>query len=92
MVLTATQTTAFFENEDQIGIPRATVVQLIPGGITSVIDLADFDKESLQQLADNLRRHGQVPDPSPAAQPGATICNTVNHSWSQIPAAAHCND
>jgi hypothetical protein len=52
MVLTATQTTAFFENEDQIGIPRATVVQLIPGGITSVIDLADFDKESLQQLAD----------------------------------------
>jgi hypothetical protein len=54
MVMTAAQTTAFFENEDQMGIPHATVVQLATEGITSVIDLADFDKESLLQLADNL--------------------------------------
>jgi hypothetical protein len=73
MDLTASQTTAFFENEDQMGIPHATFVQLATEGITSVIDLADFDKESLQQLADILRRPGQVPDPNPAAQPGATI-------------------
>jgi hypothetical protein len=56
-----------------MGIPHATVVQLAMKGITSVVDLADFDKESLQQLADNLRRPGRVPDPNPAAQPGATI-------------------
>jgi hypothetical protein len=46
----------FFEKDDQMGIPHATVVQLATDRITSVIDLADFDKESLQQLADNLRR------------------------------------
>jgi hypothetical protein len=60
MVLTAAQTTAFFENEDQMGIPHATVVQLATEGIVSVIDLADFHKESLQQLADNLIRPGRV--------------------------------
>jgi hypothetical protein len=73
MVLTAAQTTAFFENGHQMGIPHATVVQLATEGIISVIDLADFDKESLQQLADNLRRPGRVSDPNPPAQPGATI-------------------
>jgi hypothetical protein len=53
MVLTAAQTTAFFENEHQMGIPHATVVQLATEGIMSMINLADFDEESLQQLADN---------------------------------------
>ena len=28
MVLTAAQTTAFFENPDQMGIPHATMVQI----------------------------------------------------------------
>jgi hypothetical protein len=51
MVLTAAQTTDFLENGHQMGIPHATVVQLATEGIMSVIDLADFDKESLQQLA-----------------------------------------
>ena len=74
MVLTAAQTTAFFEHADQMGIPHVTVVQLQAEGITSVSDLADFNKVSLQQLADNLRRPGgRVPDPNPAAQPGSTI-------------------
>jgi hypothetical protein len=72
MVLTPAQTTAFFENGDQMGITHATVVQLATEGIMSVIDLADFDIESLQQ-SDNLRRPGRVSDPNPAAQPGATI-------------------
>jgi citrate lyase alpha subunit len=56
MVLTAAQTTAFFENGDQMGITHATVVQLATDGIMSLIDLDEFDKESVQQLADNLRR------------------------------------
>ena len=74
MVLTAAQTTAFFEHADQMGIPHVTVVQLQAEGITSVSDLADFNKESLQQLADNLRQpSGRVPDPNPAAQPRSTI-------------------
>ena len=74
MVLTAAQTTTFFEHADQMQIPHATVLQLQSEGITLVSDLADFNKDSLQQLADNLRRPGgQVPDPNPAAQPGSTI-------------------
>ena len=74
MVLTAAQTTAFFEGQDQMGVPHPTVVQLAQEGITAVDDLADFEKESLQQLADNLRRPGgRVPDPTPNAAEGATI-------------------
>ena len=74
MVLTAAQTTTFFEYADQMGIPHATVLQLQSKGITLVSDLADFNKDSLQQLADNLRRpSGRVPDPNTAAQPGSTI-------------------
>ena len=43
-------------------------------GISGVDDLADFDKDSLKQLADNLRRPGGcIPDPNPAAVAGATI-------------------
>ena len=74
MVLTAAQTTTFFEHADQMGIPHTTMLQLQSEGITLVSDLADFNKDSLQQLADNLRHPGgHVPDPNPAAQPGSTI-------------------
>jgi hypothetical protein len=55
MVLTTAQTAAFFHEEAQMGIPNPTVAQMQAEGITNVKDLADFDKESLQQLADNLR-------------------------------------
>lgn len=73
MVLTAAQTAAFFQNAGQMGIPAATVAQLGNEGIDAVSDLADFDKTSLQQLADNLRRPGgRVPDPNPNAAAGAT--------------------
>ena len=54
MVLTAAQTTMFFEHQEQMGIPHDTVVQLQQEGITGTTDLADFDKESLKQLTDNL--------------------------------------
>ena len=74
MVLTAAQTTAFFESPDQMGIPHATMVQLQHEGIESIADLANFEKESLQQLADNLRKPGgRIPDPDPNVPSGATI-------------------
>ena len=58
MVLTAAQMTSFFENADQMGVQHATVVQLGLEGIQMVDNPADFDKEALQKLADNLRRPG----------------------------------
>ena len=66
MVLTQLQTTAFFENPDQLGIPHETMVQIQREGIQAVADLADFEKQELQQLADNLRKPGgRIPDPNP---------------------------
>ena len=94
MVLTTAQTTAFFEHADQMGIPHVIVLQLQAKGITSVSDLADFNKDSLQQLVDNLRHPGgQVPDPNPAAQPGSTIPTPpfVFSAKSQRHIAVACN-
>ena len=74
MVLSAAQTTVFFESPDQMGIPHATMVQMQLEGIQSVADLADFEKDSLQQLADNLRKPGgRIADPDPNAPARATI-------------------
>ena len=74
MVLTAAQTTAFFESPDQVGIPHATMVQMQLEGIQSIADLADFEKDSLQQLADNLRKPGgRIADSDPNTPAGATI-------------------
>jgi hypothetical protein len=74
MVLTNAQTTSFFEQNAQMGIPNETVIQLQAEGISTVDDLIDFDKDTLHQVADNLRRPGgRVPDPTPGAAVGATI-------------------
>ena len=74
MVLTVAQTTTFFEHANQMGTPHTTVIQLHAKGTEAVADLVDFDKDLLQQLADNLRcPGGQVPDPNPGAPAGATI-------------------
>ena len=56
MVFTVAQTTTFFKDNDQMALPHATVVQLGTEGISTVDDLLDFDKENLQQVAQNLRR------------------------------------
>ena len=73
MVLTAAQTTAFLESPDQMGIPHATMVQMQLEGIQSIAALSDFEN-SLQQLADSLRKPGgRIPDPDPNAPAGATI-------------------
>ena len=72
--MTAAQTTAFFESPDQMGIQHTTMVQMQKEGIQSVADLADFEKEALQRLADNLRKPGgRIADPDPNTPVGATI-------------------
>jgi hypothetical protein len=74
MVFTMAQTTAFFEAADQMGMPADTREQLANEGIDSVSDLSDFDKDTLTQVADNLRRPGgRIANPDPNAPPGATI-------------------
>jgi hypothetical protein len=55
MVVTVAQTTAFFEHADQMTIPNATVLQLVAEGINTVDDLLEFDKDTIQQIASNLR-------------------------------------
>jgi hypothetical protein len=56
MVLTAGQTTQFFEGADQMAIPNATVLELVNEGIDTVADLSEFDKDTIGQIAHNLRR------------------------------------
>mmetsp|Transcript_29012 Transcript_29012/g.43836 ORF Transcript_29012/g.43836 Transcript_29012/m.43836 type:complete len:146 (-) Transcript_29012:54-491(-) len=71
MVLTQQQTTVFFKNADQMGIPAETEAQLAEEGIEQVDDLADFD--DLNQVVENLRRRpGRIRDPNNAQ---ATIPN-----------------
>ena len=81
MVLTGNQTTAFFENTNQMALPRATVLQLQSEGILTVADLKDFDKDTLSQIAENLRRPGgRIPDPTPGTARGTTIPTPPFHS------------
>ena len=54
MPLTAAQTTAFFENTDQMGIPNETVVQIQQEGIDNIDNLVDFDKDTIEQITANL--------------------------------------
>jgi hypothetical protein len=54
MILSAAHTTTFFEDVVHTGIPHATVIQLQQEGIVIVDDIADFDKDTIEQLAANL--------------------------------------
>ena len=56
MVLTAAQTANFFQQNAQMAISAPTVAQLANEGIQTVNDLLDFDKDSIKQVANNLRR------------------------------------
>jgi hypothetical protein len=66
MVFTNAQTTAFFEDALQMGIPNATRLQLVTEGIVNVQDLEEFDEANLKQITENMRRPpGRVPvDPA----------------------------
>ena len=78
MPLTVAQTTAFFEQPTQMGIANSTMAQVRLEGITVVDDLADFNKDIIDQMAANLRRPaGRIPDPNPAAAPGAMISTVL---------------
>ena len=50
MVLITAQTTAFFENADQMGVQHATVVQLALEGIQTVEDLAGVRQRSTSTI------------------------------------------
>ena len=54
MPFTNAQTTAFFEDADQMAIPHRTVAQLATEGITAVDDLAEFEDDDFKQVAYNL--------------------------------------
>ena len=56
MVLTNAQTTAFFEQQDQMGVPHQTVTQLVNEGISQVEDLKEFTKDDIKNLTDVLRK------------------------------------
>ena len=59
-----------------MAIPQAIVIQLLLEGIDTMSDLVKFDRLSIKQIADNLRRPGgRVPDPSPQATVGSTVPN-----------------
>ena len=61
MVLTAAQTTAFFENPGQMAIPHVTRAQLLVQGITSVDDLEDVTIVFFSNHNDNLWYSGTPP-------------------------------
>ena len=78
MPFTVAQTRSFFENASQMAIPRDTLGELASEGITSVADLADFDKVSLKQIVENLRRPGgRVPCPPIGQRNGSPAGTTI---------------
>ena len=73
MVLTGAKITSFFEEITQVAISHETRIKLQEEGIDDIDDIADFDKYTLKQVADNLRRPGGwVPDPDTGATRGST--------------------
>ena len=74
MVLTNAQTTDFFQNAATMGIPGETVVQFGNEGITTVDNLVDFEKKTIQQVANSHWRPGiRIPYPTPNAVPEEKI-------------------
>lgn len=75
MPLTNPQIRAFFEDADQMGLPNATVAKLAADeGIASPNDLENFDKDTFEQVVDNLRKPGdRIRNPDRNAPAGSTI-------------------
>ena len=74
MALTGLQTTAFFEDTDQMAMLTAMRVRIQQEGVVAVNDLIDFDEDALNQVTDNLRcPGGRAPNTDPNAPAGATM-------------------
>ena len=54
MVLTVGQMAAFFMGDNGLAIPAQTVAQMANKGITTIDNLAEFDKDSVETLASTL--------------------------------------
>ena len=60
------------DNDDHIGIPQETVLQTQNKGITTITDLVEFDKDTTNQISDNLYHpSGRIPDLTSGAAVGA---------------------
>ena len=71
MVLTAGQTTAFFEDDDKIGLNNRTMVDSLDAeGISTVDDMAEWKDEDWDSWVVNCKKPDRVPDP---ANPGQLI-------------------
>jgi hypothetical protein len=78
MVFTAGQTRDFFEDNDQM--EHDTFLQLMNEGIQTVDSLADFDEDSLKQVAAKLSKpSGRIPDPTIGVDGGAVAGSTTPH-------------
>ena len=74
MVLTDNQVRALFQADNQMAIPVATIVKLVQEEIEHQDHLQDFDKDSLKDVANNIRNPGgRIPHPDTNAQENATI-------------------
>ena len=74
MVLTAAQIQHFFEDVDGMAMAHETIVKITYEGIDNPTDLIDFDKATLKQVAESLRKPGDcIPNPDPSAPAGSTI-------------------
>ena len=71
MVLTNAQIQNFFEHNANMAFEVDTINQLTFEGINNPSDLADFDKETMKQVADNMRNPGgRIPSPDVNAPAG----------------------
>ena len=74
MVVTATQTTAFFADPGHMALPANTCLSIAQEGLEDLDDLVELDEKSLKQITKNIcRPGGLVLDPDPNAAVGATI-------------------
>ena len=68
MPWTANQTSSFFENNDQMGIPNRTVMAMRNEGTTTIDDLAEFEDDDFKAMVESFRNPPLIPDPNNAAQ------------------------
>ena len=74
MVFTGAENIILFESNDQIYTPNTTAVQLVKEGISEATELIDFNKDTLQNIADNIFcPGGNFPDPNHIAPAPFTV-------------------